>query len=657
MKIAAPARVRQGGTVVGSAFEAGTCATARWRLGPGLAVAAAAAAMIAALLLGGGRPRPAPDGLPDAGLVTGWALPLAKVAFDVAAIGTIGYLLVAAVLVGAADRIDQPDGRLSPVSLRATRAASRWAAGWCAATLAVLVLSLSDIVGVPVGRLLSQPALGNLTWTVPLSRSLMLTLSACLILAGFARRTVTRVGAGVLLVLAVAALLPVLFTGHAATTTDHDLATSSLVVHVVAAALWVGGLLAMLVCARADSYVLAAALPRFSTLALACFVLVGFSGALSAFVRLGPSAQTWVSPYGALLLAKASALVVIGWLGWEHRHRTVPAVLVGRPRAFLRLAGGEVVLMAGAIGLAVALGRTPTPTVAGADSVPPHGSGHATLSWEVLPLSAARVLTEWRLDAIVITAVGLAVVAYLSAVGRLARRGQNWPVRRTYFAMAAFATAAFALCGGLASYSTALFSMQVTQLLVMATVVPLLLTLGMPMTLALQVRADTDAIASPNPRHLAWGHTAKVLGNPVNGLLLLVAVIVGLYATPLFEMSLRHFTVHLLANGLALGGGLAFFWPVLGVDVLSERRVLKDRLIVMAAFLFFLAAFGAVLVGSDGLYGARWFTELGWSWADPALDQMRGGAVVWAFALGLTPSTLLILLAQPPLSREGLGHR
>ena len=638
--------------VVGSAVDAEMVSAApRWRAGLVLALAAGAAvvALVAALLLGGGRPQPAPDGLPDAGPVTGWALALAKVAFDLAAIGTIGFLLVAAVLVG---RFNLPDGRLSPLSVRATRAASPWAAGWCAATLAVLVLSLSDIVRVPIGGTLSLPVLLSLPWTVPLSTSLLATVFACLALVGFARRTVTRTGARALLVLAVAALVPVLFTGHAAAAADHDLTTSSLVVHVVAAALWIGGLLALLVCARADERVLATALPRFSSLALGCFVVVGLSGLLNAVLQLGPTASTWVSPYGALLGAKATALVLIGWLGWEHRRRAIPAVLSGRPRTFLRLAGGEVLLMATAIGLAVALGRTPAPAVAGAGAVPAHGSGHATLPWEVLPWSPARVLTEWRPDAIVLTAVGLAVVAYLVAVRRLARRGQRWPARRTASAMAGLATATFALCGGLASYATALFSMQVAQLLVLATVVPLLLTLGMPLALVLQVResGDIDA-ASPSPRHLLAGKAARVLGNPVNGLLLLVAVLVGLYATPLFELTLRYFTLHLLANVLALAGGLVFFWSVLGVDVLPERRGLKDRAMVGTLFLLFLAAFGAVLVGSDGLYGARWFTDLGWSWVDPAVDQRRGGAVVWAFALGLTPLMLLVLLAKSRLPR------
>ena len=579
--------------------------------------------------------------------MTGWALPLAKVAFDVAAIGTIGWLLVAAVLVGAVGRFDRPYGRLSPLALRATRTGSWWAAGWCAATLAVLIFSLSEVVGLPVVEMLSPSVLRALPWTTSLSTSLMVTGVACLVLVGLARRTATRTGAGALLVLAVAALVPILFTGHSATTADHDLATSSLVVHVVAAALWVGGLLALLVCARADERVLATALPRFSTLALACFVLVGLSGALNAFVQLGASTQTWFSPYGALLVDKATVLVLIGLAGWQHRRRAIPAVLAGQPRAFLRFAGGEVILMATVIGLAVALGRTPAPAVPGADAAPSHGRGHPTLSWEVLPWSPARVLTEWRPDAIVLAAVGLAVAAYVVAVRTLARRGQHWPVRRTASTMAGLAIATFALCSGLASYSTALFSMQVAQFLVMATVVPILLTLGMPLALVLQVRGVSQADAnSPGPRHRLAGKAVRVMGNPVNGLLLLVAVIMGLYATPLFEMSLRYFTLHLLVNLLVLAGGLAFFWSALAVDVLPERRATTHRAIFVLVLLLFLAAFGAVLVGSEGLYGARWFTELDWSWSDPVVDQRRGGSVVWAFALGVAPVALLVLWAQ-----------
>lgn len=591
-----------------------------------------------ALLLGGGQPQAAPDGLPDAGPVTGWALPLAEMAVNAGAIGSIGCLLIAAVLVVGGNGID---GRLSLPALRATRAASWWAAGWCGATVAVLVLSMSNLVGLPVSRIVSLPMPRTLPWTTPLSRSLLLTIVATLALAGLARWTVTRAGAVALLILAMTALLPVLFTGHAATAADHDLATSSLIVHVVAATLWVGGLLALLVYARTDADTLAAALPRFSTLALGCFVLVAFSGALSAVVRLGSSPQAWASSYGALLVAKSAALILLGWMGREHRNRTVPALLAGRPGAFLRLAGGEVVLMAAVIGLAVALGRTPTPALAGAV---PHANRHPSLSWEVLPLSPARVLTEWRPDAIVLSAVGIAAVAYLVAVRHLSERGRPWPARRTASAMSGLAAAAFALCGGLATYSTALFSMQVTQLLLMATVVPVLLALGRPQTLIHEVRENAvTGAADPGVANPLVRKAASVLSNPVNGLLVLVSVLVGLYTTPLFELSLRSFPLHLLSNLLALAAGMAFFWSVLRVDGLTERPVLTNRTMVVAALLVFLAVFGAVLVSGDGLYGARWFgTELGWSWADPVVDQRRGGAIVWMFALGLAPFMLLV---------------
>ena len=58
-------------------------------------------------------------------------------------------------------------------------------------------------------------------------------------------------------------------------------------------------------------------------------------------------------------LAKATALAVLGALGARHRGATLPAVSAGRPGAFGRLAGGELLVMATAVALGVALARTP----------------------------------------------------------------------------------------------------------------------------------------------------------------------------------------------------------------------------------------------------------------------------------------------------------
>ena len=49
--------------------------------------------------------------------------------------------------------------------------------------------------------------------------------------------------------------------------------------------------------------------------------------------------------------------VIVGW--WRRRTTTLPGVAAGDPAAFRRLAVVELLIMAGTIGLAVALSRTP----------------------------------------------------------------------------------------------------------------------------------------------------------------------------------------------------------------------------------------------------------------------------------------------------------
>ena len=69
-------------------------------------------------------------------------------------------------------------------------------------------------------------------------------------------------------------------TGHAGTSADHQLAVVTVALHVAAAALWVGGLGAVLVVAGPRRRLLDAVLPRFSTLAGGCLACVVVSGVL-----------------------------------------------------------------------------------------------------------------------------------------------------------------------------------------------------------------------------------------------------------------------------------------------------------------------------------------------------------------------------------------
>jgi putative copper resistance protein D len=144
---------------------------------------------------------------------------------------------------------------------------------------------------------------------------------------------------------------------------------TTLSVHVVAASVWVGGLLALLVHGRgADD--LAPAAARFSTVALGCFVATGLSGLLAAWLVLGGTVDgvptALGSGYGALLVAKTVALVALGLFGRQHRRRTLPRLAAGDARGFRRFAAVEAAVMLATVALAVGLAASPPPAATAA---------------------------------------------------------------------------------------------------------------------------------------------------------------------------------------------------------------------------------------------------------------------------------------------------
>ena len=125
---------------------------------------------------------------------------------------------------------------------------------------------------------------------------------------------------GVLVVALLGTLTPAL-TGHAGSSADHELAVVTVALHVTAAALWVGGLGAVLVVAAPRPRLLAAVLPRFSKLAGGCLACVVVSGVLNAILRVTSWAALVTTGYGWLVLAKSACVVVLAGLGGLARHR------------------------------------------------------------------------------------------------------------------------------------------------------------------------------------------------------------------------------------------------------------------------------------------------------------------------------------------------
>ena len=294
-------------------------------------------------------------GLRDSVRLNDSLLQITRALSEVTAVGTVGILLVLAGLVPAGLLAAHP----GPAA-RLARLASRWAAAWAAASALRVALTAADIAGVGLGELVRSGQLSMIP-VLPPARALLSTTAVAVVVAVGARSASSRVVGRTLLLLALAGLVPPLLTSHVGHQAGSALALASLTAHVPAVSLWVGGLMALVLHLRGWRPAMVAALARFSPLAAACCLVVAISGVVAAVDRLPGWQDLPATAYGQLVLLKLVALVVLASFGALHRLRTLPAVVAGRERALLRLAGVELGVMAAAMGVAAALSTTTPP--------------------------------------------------------------------------------------------------------------------------------------------------------------------------------------------------------------------------------------------------------------------------------------------------------
>ncbi|MGI5240717.1 cytochrome c oxidase assembly protein [Dactylosporangium sp. CA-139066] len=620
--------------------------TAR-RLAFGVGAAVMLVATLVAALRWGGAVTSWIPGLPDAGAGTRWGLPVARAAVDVGCVATVGWCVVAAFLLPGTDpgNTVNAHGRgqlLGPAGYRLLRRASWWAAGWTVTSLAILPLTLSDLLGRPVSAV-TFAGVRSLAWSVAQGQSALAQAALAAVVAVACRMVLTRTGAGVVAVVACVAAVPPALTGHAAGAGNHQLAVTSLAAHILAAAVWVGGLAALLTL-RSDR-VLGVAAHGYSRLALGCWAVVVVSGVANAAVRLGSAAELWQSRYGLLVLGKAAALTAVGVIGAVHRSRTLPALRAATPRAFRRLACGELLVFAATLGLAVALSRTPTPVPTNPVDTDPVTDllGFAAPA----PLTAARVLWPPLLDAFFLTVVALGVAGYLAGVWRLYRAGHRWPVSRTVSWLGGMLLLAGFTVTGFARYAYVLFSAHMAQHMVLGMVVPILLVGGAPVTLALRSLrkpADPGVRGARNWLLLILhSRVLRLLSHPLVALALYVVSLYALYFSNLLGVLMRYHLGHLAMLTHFVVVGFLFYWVLIGVD--PGRRPVPPPLLVLIHFagMAFHAFLGVALMQSRTVIAPDWYGSVHPAWASSLLtDQHLGAGLAWSF--GEIPAAIILIL-------------
>ena len=319
------------------------------------AIVIATVAMVVSLFAADSEPHDL-GGIGGPGTFVSWLLPFFRLISTLATVGCAGALLAAVVLL----RIE--GGPLGVQGRRAVRDASNSAIVWAVCAFAGAIVTAAILLDTPVDllRFRLDDALG-----VPEVKALLITGILVVALAIGIRRVQTSSAAGLGVLVAIAALVPTAVTAYPRNESYVVIAGAALVVHVIAATTWIGGLAGLVRYGRASRTGLPIVLERYHQVAQISSIAVLLSGLLSAAGRLAAAGGGWSSTpdaltsdaYGAVLIAKVAAFMVLLVLAWLHRRRAIGDLLdAGRP--FWQIVGSELFIMALALGLSVALSQT-----------------------------------------------------------------------------------------------------------------------------------------------------------------------------------------------------------------------------------------------------------------------------------------------------------
>ncbi|RZU62459.1 cytochrome c oxidase assembly protein [Zhihengliuella halotolerans] len=627
------------------------------------AFAAGLVALVAALLYTGAA---AAGTLADPGAVTRWGLPLARTVHHTAMATSIGALVFAAAILPRGlkpTRADADAGGAHPAFERAMNVAAGAATVWTLSAAAVLVLTFSDVSGLPVAASDAYTS-GMLDFILNIGTgqawAWMIVIAAITATWAFGVRAPAGIGLGA--VFAMIGILPLSLIGHAGGADDHWAAVNGMLLHLAGVCLWVGGI-AVLACLAGTLDVPApgrapgagkqttpvltgVVLRRFSWLATVAILLVAVSGVISAALRVSePSDLT--TPYGMLIVVKTALTLLLAALGWMHRQLTIPHLLAGKltaAKAAWRIVGVEAAIMAVVMAVAAVLGRTAPPVP---QLEPESPSPARYLTGYELPgeLTASSWVTEWRFDWLWVAIVAILAAFYVIGFVTVRRRGDSWPVIRLVCWFVGLAALFYITSGVLAVYGMVLFSSHMIGHMALTMVAPFFLVIGAPVTLALKaVPARTDGTRGPREWILAIVHSwfSKLVTNPLFAAANFAGSIIIFYNTDLFYFALSEHVGHELMNVHFLLTGYIFALNMIGSDPLPRRAPYPFRLVILLATMSFHAFYGVSIMSSESLMQASWFGNMGREWgASPMEDQKFGAGAMWG--IGEVPTLLLAL--------------
>ncbi|GAA1585605.1 cytochrome c oxidase assembly protein [Leucobacter aridicollis] len=616
-------------------------------IAPAVLLAATFAALFWGLSIGGAANE---RDLADPGALVRYGVPILRTLVNVSVAGLVGSLVMAV----WAFAVDKPEYRI------AMDVAAGAAAVLTVASGATLILTYSDITTMPFsGSAAFGAGLAQFVTEVEIGQLWLWELLIAALVTVFAFAVRGRRMTLLVLVLGLLTTLPLAQQGHAAGASGHSQAVNSLLVHLVGAAVWLGGLLVLIFVAKSvNRERLAILVSRYSSIALLAFIAVSASGVVSAWLRIGDLDALFGTGYGQLIILKTVSLVALGAFGALHRQRLIPRIEQSDRgmRVFAWFVVAELAVMGLASGIAGALGRTATP-------VPLEPAGEAVgaspaeiLTGDPLPpeLTPMSYLTEWKFDLAWGLVAFFGIAFYIAGVLRLRRRGDSWPIGRTIAWTAGMLFLFYATNGAFNAYEQYLFSVHMLGHMMFTMLIPLVLVLGAPVTLALRA-TDKRTDGSWGTREwIMWGLQtpwSKIVTNPVVAAAIFVGSLWVFYFSPILRWAMAEHLGHQWMIIHFLISGYLFSLTMIGVDPIPNRAPYPIRLVILFATMASHAFFGVTMMTGDSLFVADWFGSMGRTWgATPLEDQATGGGIAWG--IGELPTLALALVVAVQWSRS-----
>ena len=537
------------------------------------------------------------------------------------------FITLIGILVGLAFLAPENKGYFQPSRLQKFLAPVSLA--WLLSSIFFLMSEVAFILNTPISEVIDGNILRSFITQTTLGKLFEIQIVAALVCA-FAAVRVKKTGGVVFLIFIawIGGLAPYL-ESHGSGAGNHMLAIGLVIVHVAAISLWFGGVIALFLMSKSDREI---ARKRFTPLAVWCVSAIALTGVVNAFIRIESFANIR-SDYGVLVILKTGIFIFVLALAAYSRKK------LGEQN-FTKQLIQELILLTTVLVLGVFLGQGEPPAHSSADVVEAIG-----IKMPESP-TLSRLLFEYEPDGLFLALLILAVALYVKGVMILSKRGDKWPIGRTVAFALGITAIDYAVNGGLGVYAQVAFSFHMISHMVLATLAPIGIVLGAPITLALRTlpigRTQDERGVRGYAIAILHSRYSSIITHPVSALIIFEASLFALYFTNLFNWLMSYHFGHFFMGLHFLLSGILLFFVIIGVDPTPQKSPFIFRIVILFVAISIHAFFSVALMSSSQLVDGGYFAEIArpW-WPDFLADQKMGASIGWA--MGEIPILLALI--------------